>query len=572
MSVAIGLWYLVWRWGTSLNPDAWWFSVIVASAETLFFLGTLLFFYDIWREQDTPQRLPPSTRNEAQLDGEHGPIGVDVFITTYDEECALVAPSIVAANNLIVPDNIAVRVYLLDDGNRTGMAKIAKEFGVTYLSRDTNLGFKAGNLRNALFQSRGDFVVICDADTRLFPTFLQNTLGYFRDPKAAWVQTPHWFYDIPEGERWEHWGARHGGRFLAKCSYFFRFVSGKLRAGADPFLSDPRVFFDVIQRRRNRHGASFCCGAGSIHRREAVFEQAMKRKARDTRALAQNFGDSSPSAAMPCVPLEPYRFHVSEDIYTSILMHADRESNWISVYHPNVEARMLSPWSMKAWASQKLKYAGGTFDIMLRDNPIFQRGMRWQIKLHYAATFGSYLSVLWAPVLLLAPAFALVTGLSPIAAFTPAFFAHFLPAILVSELAILAACKGHDIGAGRALGMASLPINLRALSLVLRGKKPQFPPTSKKPGESEGWRYIRAHLVLLGVLAFAGVFGCVQGLWGEAGYGTSMLWVNLFWLAWNMSLLGRLALAALWRPDIAIAAAQISKGSETSDDFDTAPV
>lgn len=48
-------------------------------------------------------------------------------------------------------------------------------------------------------------------------------------------------------------------------------ISGRERVGGDPFLSDPVVFFDVIQRRRNRNGASFCYGAASFHRREAVF-------------------------------------------------------------------------------------------------------------------------------------------------------------------------------------------------------------------------------------------------------------------------------------------------------------
>jgi len=62
------------------------------------------------------------------------------------------------------------------------------------------IGFKAGNMRNAMEKTSGDFIVICDADTRIFPTFLVNNLGYFRDPKVAWVQTPQWFFDLPEGK------------------------------------------------------------------------------------------------------------------------------------------------------------------------------------------------------------------------------------------------------------------------------------------------------------------------------------------------------------------------------------
>ena len=41
--------------------------------------------------------------------------------------------------------------------------------------------------------------------------------------------------------------------------------------------------------------------------------------------------------------LTPYKFHVSEDIYTSMVLHEDRPRTWKSVYHPLVETRMLSP-------------------------------------------------------------------------------------------------------------------------------------------------------------------------------------------------------------------------------------
>ena len=51
LTVGTSLWYLHWRWTASLNPDAILFSITVATAETLFFVGTLLFFHDIWRAE-----------------------------------------------------------------------------------------------------------------------------------------------------------------------------------------------------------------------------------------------------------------------------------------------------------------------------------------------------------------------------------------------------------------------------------------------------------------------------------------------------------------------------------------
>ncbi|RMH41256.1 MAG: cellulose synthase, partial [Alphaproteobacteria bacterium] len=96
VTIGLGIWYLHWRWTATLNPDAPVFSLLVVTAETGMFIGTLLFFHDIWRQDDTPRRPPPRTRADAGLDGD-GPILVDIFITTYDEDAAIVEPSIIDA-------------------------------------------------------------------------------------------------------------------------------------------------------------------------------------------------------------------------------------------------------------------------------------------------------------------------------------------------------------------------------------------------------------------------------------------------------------------------------------------
>ncbi|TCL01137.1 cellulose synthase (UDP-forming) [Shimia isoporae] len=562
-SFAFGGWYLTWRWTQSLNPDNLVFSVLVASAETLFFVGTLLTFFDIWREQDSPRTPAPRTRKEAALDDACDAIVVDVFIATFDETCAVVGPTVEAAVGLQAPENTVVRVHILDDGNRLEMEQLAGRFGVGYITRCDNVGFKAGNLRNALFQTSGDFVLICDADTRVFPEFLENTLGYFRDSKVAWVQTPHWFYDIPEGETWEDWAGRHTRHFPNAIARFMRFATARSRVGNDPFLSDPTLFFDVILRRRNRNGAAFCCGAGSVHRREAIFSQAIDQKAKDLNVLTDRHGFSGCAQALSCVRLEPYRFHVSEDIYTSILLHENRDAEWKSVFHPKVEARMLSPWSMKAWATQRLKYGGGTFDIMLRDNPLWRRGMSWQAKLHYAATFWSYLSVLWVPILLLAPVAALLFGLSPVSAYSAEFFLYFVPAILITEAATVVACKGYNVGKGRALALATLPLNLRALWLAICGERPSFPTTPKSPGNAGAWKFVWPNIALISLMVMAGTWGVFQTVRGVDGFGLSMLAVNLFWLVWNISLNGHLVLAAFWKP---MSVLQRSNHKETEDE------
>lgn len=552
VTIGLGLWYLLWRWTQTLNPDAVIFSVIVSLAETVAFVGTLLFFFDIWSEGDTPMRQAPSSRSAAHLDDD-GPIRVDIFITTYNEEVDTLLPSIFAAQAVEIPEGVEVFVHLLDDGNRKEMAEIALLHCVNYIKRSDNRGFKAGNLGNALLHTSGDFIVICDADTRLFSTFLRNTLGYFHDAKVAWVQTPHWFYDIPEGNDWGTWLSSTFGNKFQLLARPLKWISGHDQAGSDPFMSDPALFFDVIQRRRNRNGASFCCGAASIHRREPLFEAALRRQSQDVAKLVRKIGLSERASAvlLNVAKLQPFRFHVSEDILTSIVIHSDQTGGWSSVYHPDPESRMLSPWSMDAWATQKLKYAGGTFDIILRDNPILKRGLPWRKRLHYTATFWSYLSALWVPILLLAPVVSLFTGIAPIEASTTAFFLHLLPLLLVNELAVIVGCNGHNPNLGRMISVSSLSVQWIALWKVICGKRPSFPVTPKTPGMRTDLRQVRSNLFCLGIMGAAAAWGVLSVALGSSHHQPALVVVNLFWLSLNCLAQLRLIIAALWKPPLA---------------------
>lgn len=539
ITIGLAVWYLFWRWTASLNPDAMAFSVVVAGAETAAFLGTVLFFFDIWGERDTRKQAPPSNRSDVHLFGT-GVVSVDVFITTYDEGVDLVHATIIDACAMRAPPGCVINIFILDDGRQVGMRELAMSFGVGYLERSDNVGFKAGNLRNALIQTRGDFVVICDADTRVLPSFLVNTLGYFRDPRVGWVQTPHWFYDIPEGRQiaeleWlPAWARDALGRMLPNR-----------RVGADPFMSDASVFFDVIQRRRNRHNASFCCGAGSIHRREAIFDDAILRFSREAGKIAKQVGREVSISHARAVEFQPFCFHVSEDILTSIHQHS---AGWKSVFHPKVEARMLSPWSIEAWATQRLKYAGGTFDIMLRANALFLRGMPWRVRLHYAATFWSYLSTIWLPVLLFAPVVSLITGIAPVEAYSLEFFLHLVPLLLVNEAAMAIGCKGYDTHGGRALAISALPIQVRAAIQVCRGQRPRFPTTPKVPGMQRDWRYACPAICLLMIMFAAGIWGTFATWTGREGFSNSLLVANLFWMSWNSLALVRVLQMCLWLP------------------------
>ena len=540
VSACFGASYLYWRLTASFNDSAPVFSLLVIGAEVLAFVGLILFYFDIWEEQDTPVPTQKKVKSMAS-------VTVDVFITTFDEPIEVVEPSVADACALRDAPDLTYQVHLLDDGQREEMATLAQRYQISYLTRPGNRGFKAGNLREALLSTQGDFIVICDADTRLFPDFLRNTLPYFDDPKVSWVQTPHWFYDLPEGEDRNRFWLRRAPA-LARLTQRFRSLIGLTnRKSADPFMNDPDFFFDVIQRRRNRHRASFCCGAGSIHRREALMDVALQDVSTVMRKRFIRFPwarDPDHNTALLTHEARPFAYHVSEDILTSIAHH---RRGWKSVYHPHVEARMLSPRTIEAWTLQRMKYAGGTFDIMCRFNPLLMKGVPTAIKLHYASTFWSYISILWLPILLFAPAISLITGWSPVRAYSLEFFQHLVPFLIAHEVAVLQTSKGYNVNLGRTMNIGLMPLHMKAAWNILRGRKPNFVPTPKIPIGRSGVHHLYPQFAILAVLAVAAIIGMHNLSTGAAGFTTAFVATNFLWLLWNFSIVWRTAKIAFWR-------------------------
>lgn len=565
VALVLGANYIRWRWAESLNVDALWFAVPLALAETLAFVGLVLFAFNLWRSG--PARVPPPPAGVADTlapadRGHDRPITVDIFIATYNEEEELVRLSIRDAKAVTYPHPIDVRVHVLDDGRRDAMRQVARQEGVGYITRSNNLGFKAGNLRNAMEQTGGDFIVICDADTRLFPTFLVHTLGHFRDPDVAWVQTPQWFYDLPPGQRLPRWLGGRLGRVGRMLGTGVERLVGPVRIGQDPFVNDPQLFFDIIQRRRNWANASFCCGAGSVHRREAVMQAALRSFAqgvdrevrRHTREVAdpvlrEDLGAALRTQAAVERELTPYKFHVSEDIYTSVVLHGQAERRWRSVLHPHVQSRMLSPQDLLTWTIQRFKYAGGTLDIGLRDLAFFRGRMTPAQRAMYLTTLWSYLGCLWNVAFLAAPVIYLFTGIAPLASYSAAFYLHALPFLVVTELAFLAGTWGVRGWDGKASYLSSFPLNLRALWTVLRGRQIKFHVTPKIRQQGNFLALVWPQIAVV-VLTLAGL---AWGAWRVWGLGAAdelpNLVVNAAWGLNNVFAMLPMVRAALWTPD-----------------------
>jgi cellulose synthase (UDP-forming) len=550
-AVALGVWYLTWRWTSSVNWAQWYVGVPLVVAETLAFIGTILFFASTSKTVDTPMQAPPGRLSDIQETPAESdrPLTVDLFIPTYNEDPELVRISIRDAKRMEYPHQIELLIHVLDDGKRAEMRQVTDEEGVGYITRTSNVGYKAGNLRNALENTHGDLLVICDADTRVFPQFLARTLGYFRDRKVAWVQTPQWFYDLEEGTPLPQWMAKrlHLGRMGRALGRAVEAVLGKIHIGSDPLGNDPELFYDVILRRRNWANAAFCCGAGSIHRREAVMEAALKSYAAqvDSEIARATVDVTDPAlrqelAAMVSVEsaraaeITPYKFHVSEDIYTSLILHSDRERGWRSVFHPEPLSKMLSPQDLLTWTIQRFKYAGGTLDIARNDSPFRRPLSRWQ-KLMYGTTIYSYFAPVWTLILLCMPIIYFFTGISAVTAYDAPFYGHIVPFLMINRIAFMLSTWGVESWRGEQYYLAFFWTNLKALIHVARGLPVKFHVTPKVKQAGNFYRLVLPHLVLISA-TFVGI--AFRGL--LVAKGTSPLGplvINIFWGLWNTSCL-----------------------------------
>ena len=567
IALVVGGWYIWWRWAHSLNSEAMWFAVPLVIAETCAYFGMILFVFNLWKDEPLKIESPPETLDDVVRNHPEGArkISVDVMFATYDEDPELVRLGILDAKRMTYPHPIDIRIHILDDGRRPEMKAVTEAEGANYISRSTNEGFKAGNLRNAMELTSGDFMVICDADTRPFPTLLEHTLGYFRDEKMAWVQTPQWFYDLPEGEHLTDKLERRFGAKGAQVGSAIEQAIGPVVYGADPFVNDPKMFYDVILRRRNWVNAAFCCGAGSIHRREAVMEIALRsfgdKVEQRAFAIEENVTVSSKERVvapelMAAIRTEsaatevltPYRFHVSEDIYTSIVLHSDSERGWKSKQHPIVESKMLSPQDMLTWTVQRFKYAGGSLDILKNDNPLFRRGLSFGQRMMYGTTFYSYLAPLWNIVFLFAPVVYLLTGISPVAAYSDEFFFRLIPFLVTLELAIMVGTWGIAGYAAKASYLAFFPLGLKALLAVAKGEKISFKVTPKTRQSGTFLGLVWPQIAVVALTLLGAIWGLGALAFADTSHSAGGVVANILWGFNNCLAMAGMIGAAMWQP------------------------
>ena len=255
-------------------------------------------------------------------------------------------------------------------------------------------------------------------------------------------------------------------------------------------------------------------------------------------------------------PIQPIAtISVTEDMATAMQLHS---LGWSSVYHHELLARGLAPEDLRTMLTQRLRWAQGTLQVMLRDNPLVKRGLSFGQRIMYFATMWSYISGFAAVIYLIAPVLYLLMGVMPVSAWSVDFFARFLPYFVVNQLLFLVVGRGMRTWRGQQYSLALFPVWIQACwsaAMNVWFSRPLTFAVTKKDGRDERgvpWGRIWPQLTAIVVLVIALIVGLARLAVGTAD-GTGTL-VNTAWVLYDLVVLSVIIQAARYRGPGAAAA------------------
>lgn len=342
--------YLGWRSFFTINFQHPILAALFLLADWVAGLSTIGFALSIWQLDSPVDFVPPSMG-----------LKVDVWIPTYNESIEILTRTIYHCVNMEYPH----QTYVLDDGNRPEVRDLAARLGAHYITREQNTHAKAGNLNNALKHTNGDFIAIFDADFIPQSDFLMKLLGYFTNPRIAFVQTPQCYYNLSS---FQH-------------SFHERVGKNKL-SGHQAIRHEQQTFFDQILPGRNHWNAAFWIGTNAILRREAI----------------ESIGGFATDS-------------VIEDMLTSMKIHARK---WRSLYVNLPLAYGLAPSNIAQFLTQRLRWSKGAAQIMRKYNPVFFKGLSMMQRFCYFSSLLHFFEGAARLLFYFLPALYILTGISAI--------------------------------------------------------------------------------------------------------------------------------------------------------------
>ena len=278
---------------------------------------------------------------------------------------------------------------------------------------------------------------------------------------------------------------------------------------------------------------------------EPIDELSLQRLARrdlsplaaiaSVRAMISSVDVDREDEAQPIMPMSV--ISVTEDLATCMRLHA---AGWRSVYHDETLAVGLAPEDLKTMLGQRLRWAQGTMQVMLRENPLFQRGLSVAQRLMYVATMWTYLSGFAAVIYVAAPVLYLTFGVLPVRALSSSFFIRLVPFLVFNQVLFYLVGRGRKTWRGQQYSLALFPIWIRsvtsAIANVALGRRLSFAVTPKTKQARTGpeWHLIRPQLVAMTLLLVAAVVGTVR--WCAGRSGSLATGLNIGWVAFDLCL------------------------------------
>lgn len=354
---------------------------------------------------------------------------IDVFITAYGEPVDLVAQTVRAARDM----QLEHETFVLDDGDSDELEAVCAELGVHYLRRNGGMHAKAGNVNAALARTRGEMVVVFDADHVPHDTFLIQVLPHFIDPAVAFVQAPQ-YYD------------------------------NRVNIVATGASEAQRMFYELVCPGKNHFNAAFCVGTNVMFRRAALDE------------IGGIWTASN-----------------SEDIWTSIELH---RRGWKSVYVPQVLTHGLAPEQMEPFLEQQLRWASGGFEILLRGRLFRRSGLTLDQRLQYLFTGLHYTLSISMLIFMALPGAYLLFGLSPINVDGWTWATHYVPYMVMTFLVAFLQAGGIR-GSAIVTSIASSWVHFRALIAVVFRRRATWSATNAAGGTRGNLWSVFPHAVVL---------------------------------------------------------------------------
>jgi cellulose synthase (UDP-forming) len=416
-----GVGYLTWRvgWSGEGASPVLFAMLLVTELYGLYALAILTWFS--WSR--------PAAVRPAAAPGR----SVDIYVCTYDEPAEVIMATLAGCRALSYPHT----TYLLDDGRRPEMEKLARLAGAEYMVRADNSHAKAGNLNAALPRTSGDLVLMLDADHVPMPDTLDALVGYFDDERMALVQTPHDFFN--------HDSAQH-------------YAVGR---------HEQSLFYRVVCPDKDRHGAAYWCGSAALINRHALLE--IGGVATET---------------------------IAEDFHTTIRL---LRHGWRTRYHDEVLVQGLAPHDLDGYLLQRDRWARGNLAVFtLPESPLRARELSPLQRLSYFASLFAYLAPPMRLLLLVTLGAVLWTGALPLKISIVALAALWLPSVLLNLGAGAALARGYmRIPETAHYELLTMEIYTRALRCIAWPSKTAFMVTPKQGSDGGGLDAVRKlHLVL----------------------------------------------------------------------------